>query len=77
VKQRPAVQRVLWLENVSADGGELPGPAVAAAKAWAEAGISAEMQGYVGPAFWQVHERVLTPSIIDATTSWLAAKVAA
>jgi exosortase A-associated hydrolase 2 len=77
VKQRPAVRQVLWLENVSADGGELPGPAVAAAKAWADGGIGADMQGYVGPAFWQVHERVLTPSIIHITTPWLAAKVAA
>jgi exosortase A-associated hydrolase 2 len=77
VKQRPAARQVLWLENVSADGGELPAPAVAAANTWADAGIAAEMQGYVGPAFWQVHERVLTPSIIHITTPWLVAKVAA
>lgn len=77
VKQRPPARQVLWLENVSADGGELPGPAVAAAKTWSEAGVAAEMQGYVGPAFWQVHERVLTPSIVAITTPWVAQKVGA
>ena len=77
VKQRPAARQVLWLENVSADGGELPAPAVTAAKAWTDAGITSEMQGYVGPPFWQVHERVLTPSIVAITTPWLVSRVAA
>jgi exosortase A-associated hydrolase 2 len=77
VKQRPALRHALWLENVAADGGELPAPAVAAAPAWADAGIAAEMRPYVGPAFWQLHERVLTPSIIEITTAWLDEKVPA
>lgn len=77
VRQRPAARSVLWLENVSADGGEMPAPAVTAAQTWAADGVAAEMQGYSGPAFWQVHERVLTPSIVEITTAWLATKVAA
>lgn len=77
VQQRPALRHALWLENVSAEGGELPAPAVAAAKAWADAGIAAEMRPYVGPAFWQLHERVLTPSIVDITTAWLSEKARA
>lgn len=77
VKQRPALHHALWLENVNADGGELPGPAVAAAKAWADADIAAEMRAYSGPAFWQLHERVLTPSIVEITTAWLAEKAQA
>jgi exosortase A-associated hydrolase 2 len=76
-RQHPTLRHALWLENVSADGGELPPPAVAAAKAWADAGIAAEMRPYVGPAFWQLHERVLTPSIVEATTAWLAEKIPA
>ena len=77
VQQRPALRHALWLENVSAEGGELPAPAVAAAKAWADTGIAAEMRPYVGPAFWQLHERVLTPSIVDITTAWLSEKARA
>lgn len=77
VKQRPQAQRVLWLESVSADGGELPAPAVAAAKTWSDAGITAEVRPYAGAAFWQLHERVLTPSIVEITTAWLGEEVPA
>lgn len=78
VKLKPAPRHALWLENVAADpGAEMPAPALAAAKAWAEAGIAAEMRPYTGPAFWQLHERVLTPSIVEITTAWLEQKVAA
>lgn len=77
VKLRPKLRQALWLENVNAEGGELPAPAVAAAKTWADAGIASELTPYVGPAFWQLHERVLTPSIVQLTTAWLAERAAA
>ena len=34
--------------------------------------VSAEARVFTGPAFWQVHERMLAPQIIDIGTPWLA-----
>lgn len=65
---------VLWLENCPADNPELSVPSRKAIEAWNGAAI--EAQTYVGPAFWQVHERVVTPSIIEQATSWMQAKAA-
>ena len=73
-KQRPALRHVLWLESVSVDGGELPAPAVAAAKTWADAGIAAEMRGYTGPAFWHTHERDRCATTVRFAGGWRASK---
>jgi exosortase A-associated hydrolase 2 len=67
---------ILWLDSVSPDNPELSLPTRAAAEAWAKAGVRVEPVAYSGPAFWQVHERVVTPSIIEKTTHWFAGRAA-
>ena len=39
--------------------------------------LAVDAATYAGPAFWQVHERVVTPSIVERTTQWFRDKVAA
>jgi exosortase A-associated hydrolase 2 len=65
---------VLWLEHVTAGAPEIPLPSRKVAQAWSEAGRPVTMQTYPGAQFWQVHERVVTPSIIEQTSAWLAAR---
>lgn len=67
----------LWLELAATDALGVSVPLQAAADAWAVKGVVPTLQAYGGPPFWQVHERVVTPSIIDATTAWLQARSSA
>lgn len=67
----------LWLEHLGAEETELPPPSVELARAWQERGASVEQQSWNGPMFWQVHERVVARAIIDRTSEWLRARVAA
>ena len=68
---------ILWLENAAGDATELAPPSRKVLDAWAAAGLAVDAATYAGPAFWQVHERVVTPSIVERTTQWFRDKVAA
>ena len=68
---------MLWLENAGGDDAQIGLPSRKVVDAWTAAGAAVETATYAGPAFWQVHERVLTPSIISATTRWLAGRSSA
>jgi len=64
---------VLWLENVSPDQPTLsPGSQTVLAK-WPGPQAICQAQTFTGPAFWQVHERVVAPQAIELTTRWVAA----
>lgn len=63
---------VLWLENAGGDDPQLALPSRKLVDAWRAAGVAVEAATYAGPAFWQVHERVLTPSIVALTNAWFA-----
>lgn len=68
--------RVLWLENAGQNQKEISPASKNALLAWETDGVTVDAVAYSGPAFWQVHERVVTPSIIELTSSWINAKVA-
>lgn len=68
---------VLWLENASQDQAEMSPASKSALLAWEAAGVQADADTYLGPAFWQVHERVIAPALIERTSSWLGRKVCA
>lgn len=66
---------VLWLENASQDLPEILPASKNALPAWEAAGVTIDAGTYFGPAFWQVHERVTAPALIERTSAWLSRKV--
>jgi exosortase A-associated hydrolase 2 len=70
---RPAAGTpVMWIENAAPEQAELAPASRALLEKWSAADVRVSSMACAGPAFWQVHERVLTPSFIDASTAWLA-----
>jgi len=67
----PAGCKVLWLDNASPEKPELSLASSNVVAAWQNAGVLVDAATYPGAAFWQVHERVLTPAIVDKTSAWL------
>lgn len=63
--------KLLWLENANPGKPEISPASQNILARWPGSGVTADIQIFTGPAFWQMHERVLTPSIIEQTTSWL------
>lgn len=67
----PQGTRMLWLENAPADKQE-PSPATQQLLSrWPGPGVAARAEVFAGPAFWQVHERVLAPAAVHASAQWL------
>lgn len=66
---------VLWLENVGKDQPEISPSSKNTLLAWETAGVTIDVGTYSGPAFWQVHERVTSPAVIERTSAWLSRKV--
>jgi exosortase A-associated hydrolase 2 len=73
----PAGSRVLWLENASPDKQELAPASQTAVAAWQGKGVAVDAQTFAGPAFWQVHERMVAPAVIEQGSAWLQKQVAA
>lgn len=67
----PAGSQVLWLENANADQAALAPASQKLLGSWPGSGVDVDSKVFAGPAFWQVHERVLAPAAISTTTSWL------
>ena len=61
---------VLWLENASPDKSEISTISMNAVNSWKSAGVNVDALAYAGPGFWQVHERVITPPLIEKTSAW-------
>lgn len=67
----PAGSHVLWLENANADQAGLSLASQKLLGSWPGSGVDVDSKVFAGPAFWQVHERVVAPAAISTTTSWL------
>jgi len=66
--------RLLWLEHsIEADAALSPATQRLLER-WPGAAVEQTVQLFQGPAFWQVHERVDAPQVIDATAAWLRAR---
>jgi len=69
----PAGTQVLWLEHAAAGQTE-PSPAtVQLMGRWPGADVHLQTRLFEGPAFWQVHERMVAPEAIRLSSEWLAA----
>lgn len=68
----PPGTRTFWIEH----GGDEPlaaSPAsVAVIEAWRADGRTVELELFDGPMFWQIHDRVVTPAAIAASTRCVA-----
>lgn len=70
----PIGTAVLWLEQIT-PGSDVPSAAAQRVlNNWQATGIAADVQGFDGQAFWQLHERALAPEAIRLTTEWLQAR---
>lgn len=67
IKPIPASLKIDWFEGVM---NEQAGLSVASQKVvskWLQQGMSVITHTFLGPAFWQLHERALTPDILEKT----------
>lgn len=69
----PTGAKTLWLENAGATRDELTPASQQIVSQWHTDGHAVEPHSFAGPAFWQLHERVVAPEIIARTTAWLEA----
>lgn len=69
----PAGGHLFWLEQAVPDQEGLSPASARALATWPGAQSKVTQQTFQGPAFWQVHERMLAPEAIAHTTTWLKA----
>jgi exosortase A-associated hydrolase 2 len=62
---------VAWLEATTGDKTEAAPASQKVIAAWQSQGAHVAHLPYAGPAFWQVHERVLAPELIARTSQWM------
>jgi exosortase A-associated hydrolase 2 len=67
--------KALWLESVAVDKSEISSASATVVAAWAAEGAAIDAETFSGPAFWQVHERAITPAVIEQTSAWFREKV--
>jgi len=65
--------QLLWCEVLPSDDSSIPRANAKCAEEYRAAGIRIEMERAIGPAFWQMHERVLAPDLISITSRLLLA----
>lgn len=63
--------RIMWCEVQPAADSSIPRANVKCAEEYRAGGIALESAHVVGPAFWQMHERVVAPELIVATSRML------
>jgi hypothetical protein len=68
----PASTHVLWIENAGPNGDGLAPASQKITSQWTQQGIRLDIATTDGPAFWQLHERVTSSSVLESTTSWFA-----
>jgi exosortase A-associated hydrolase 2 len=61
----------LWQENANGQSQDIALPSQKVISAWSGKNVMPTVQTFPGPAFWQVHERVVASSIISQTSTWL------
>lgn len=62
---------VAWLEAANGDKLEASPASQKVIATWQGQGAQVTHLPYAGPAYWQVHERVLAPELIAQTTQWM------
>jgi exosortase A-associated hydrolase 2 len=65
-----AGSKLLWLENAGSGKQEISPASQNVLTHWPGSNVNTSIQIFTGPAFWHMHERVLTPSIIEQTIAW-------
>ncbi len=71
--QRLAGKNIAWFEvGVNADSA-MPRANVSMVQDWQSQGVQVTQTQVVGPAFWQVHERAVAPSLVSATVAAVSA----
>lgn len=68
-------KHLTWFEVLAAADSIVPRPSTKALEACKAAGVRVDFETVVGPAFWQVHEREVAPSLIAAGTARLGGGV--
>lgn len=63
--------RVLWLEQGSGEPPAMSLPSQTLLARWPGDKVRCDARLFSGPAFWQLHERTLTPDAIAQTLAWL------
>ncbi len=58
-----------WFEVIMDADGDLAPASQKLINDWRQRGISVQTHCYQGPAFWQLHERELTPELLEKTTA--------
>jgi len=66
----PAGTRLLWLEHVAAAGDEISPASRQLLANWPGPGMDTHVRTFEGPAFWQVHERLVAPQAVERTCAW-------
>jgi exosortase A-associated hydrolase 1/exosortase A-associated hydrolase 2 len=66
--------RIGWFEVLAAADSVVPRANLAVVEACQSAGVGLTVARVVGPAFWQLHERVVAEELITATSAWLTAQ---
>lgn len=61
---------VLWLEQAPPDATHAAPVSQKVIDAWRAGGANIDVRFFEGPNFWQVAERAISTSAIDATTAW-------
>ncbi len=61
---------VLWLEQAAHDTRQVAPVSQKVIDAWRADGVKIDVKFFEGPNFWQVAERAISMSAIDATTAW-------
>lgn len=69
--------RVGWFEVLAAADSTVPRASLKVAESWQLAGVPVDLGRVVGPAFWQLYERVVAQDLIAASHEWLLAGTAA
>ena len=67
--------KLLWCEVVASEEAPVAQANRNAIEAYRAAGLGLDFERVVGPLFWHVHERVVTPRLLEASTRLMAAEV--
>jgi exosortase A-associated hydrolase 1/exosortase A-associated hydrolase 2 len=73
-----AGKQIIWCEVVGSDDSSVPRANEKLVNSYREGGVRVDMEIIQGPAFWNLHERVEAPELLDATSrlvsTWVGEK---
>ncbi len=62
---------IAWFTVLASAERKTPRGDLQAMEKWREHGVQVDHKTVIGPAFWQAHERTLTPELISATIAYM------